>query len=226
MRQNTLTNTSFHAAARWIGGLWLAGALGSAPTLANAQTPPPNPASGTPSAAPDLPPPPGVYTAPPQGSPPPDGAPPPYVVAPPYVLPPGAVLLPGAAGYWVDRTQIPVAHVERRRTGLAVAGAITFGGVYLVNTIVAAFLEDGALAVPLVGPFIEMAQFARTNSSSSLASSAYLGLTFDFLAQAAGISMLVAGLLTHQKVPQYAPRFCLAPYGGAAGAGVMAMGRF
>ena len=46
------------------------------------------------------------------------------------------------------------------------------------------------------------------------------------LEQAAGISMLVAGLLTHQKVPQYAPRFCLAPYGGAAGAGVMAMGRF
>ena len=147
-------------------------------------------------------------------------------VAPAPVQPPLYVAPPVGLPYPMDY-QAPVRYELRPRTGLAIAGGAVFGGVYLASTIVASFLDDKSLAVPIAGPFIEMGMLAaNSGSSGSSLGPVHLALLMNGLTQAAGVAMLIAGLATKQKVPLYRPRFCVSPYTAQAGAGIVASGRF
>jgi hypothetical protein len=121
----------------------------------------------------------------------------------------------------------PVRYEQRRRVGLAIAGGAMFGGVYLASTIVASFIDDKSLAVPVAGPFIEMGVLASASgSSSSSLAPVQFALLMNGLVQAAGVAMLIAGLATKQNVALYRPRFCVSPYAAQAGGGLVASGRF
>jgi len=167
---------------------------------------------------------PEAATAPPLASPP-AVADPAYAGAPdspsPTVVPP-----PVGLPYRID-SMAPVRYEQRPRIGLAIAGGAVFGGIYLASTVVASFIDDKSLAVPIVGPFIEMGMLASASgSSSSSLAPVQFALFMNGLAQAAGVAMLIAGLATKQKVALYRPRFCVSPYTAQAGAGLVASGRF
>lgn len=167
---------------------------------------------------------PEAATAPPLASPP-AVADPAYAGAPdspsPTVVPP-----PVGLPYRID-SMAPVRYEQRPRIGLAIAGGAVFGGIYLASTVVASFVDDKSLAVPIVGPFIEMGMLASASgSSSSSLAPVQFALFMNGLAQAAGVAMLIAGLATKQKVALYRPRFCVSPYTAQAGAGLVASGRF
>ena len=178
------------------------------PGLAEAQAQPVQPAPAFESSVP-VSPPPSLDPASP-------AAPqPPLYMAPPVGLP-----------YPTDH-QAPVRYELRPRTGLAIAGGAVFGGLYLASTIAASFLDDKSLAVPVVGPFIEMGMLsANSGSSASSLAPLHFALFMNGLTQAAGVAMLIAGLATKQKVALYRPRFCVSPYTAQAGAGIVASGRF
>lgn len=161
---------------------------------------------------------------------PPALASPPSVVDPAYggAAAPAPVGMPPAVGpaYGVDY-MAPVRYELRPRTGLAIAGGAVFGGTYLASTVVASFIDDKSLAIPVVGPFVEMAMLsANSGSSASSLAPVHFILLMNGLAQSAGVAMLIAGLATKQKVPLYRPRFCISPYAAQAGAGLVASGRF
>lgn len=106
-------------------------------------------------------------------------------------------------------------HAEQRaRRGLVIAGAVTFGSMYLLSAMVAAIGADShemectyggttpscrdkgnpvaALWVPAIGPFIQM---AKTDSSTG-----NLFLAIDGLAQTGGVVMAVYGLASPKTV--------------------------
>ncbi|HSO37747.1 MAG TPA: hypothetical protein VLT33_34710 [Labilithrix sp.] len=95
-------------------------------------------------------------------------------------------------------------HAETRvRTGLVVGGAVTFGVMYLFSVLAGSIVNDANkyssdhtrgdfLFVPVVGPFLQM-----TNTSSS---SGTTMLAIDGLAQAAGATMLIVGVMSPRTV--------------------------
>ena len=107
---------------------------------------------------------------------------------------------------WSEGEPIPPGYHPRTRvrTGLIVAGLVTFGTVYLAfNVLPAAASLDvckaiggtvktncndaSMLFIPVVGPFI---QATRTGDSAALTTL----LVIDGVAQAAGVAMFIAGL--------------------------------
>jgi hypothetical protein len=99
---------------------------------------------------------------------------------------------PAPAGY---------TEVRRKRKGLIVGGAVTFGVSYGISSMVAAIGEDtannngnevGAMWIPVVGPFIQMSE---TDSATGNFFLAGLGG-----AQLAGAIMLYYGLTSQQRV--------------------------
>jgi hypothetical protein len=122
---------------------------------------------------------------------------------------------PAQINNWEPGQPIPQGyHAETRtRTGLIVAGAITFGCLYFFSAIAAGIGADNtsktsyvngqyvttkgenpnaALWVPVVGPFIQMG-----NTSSATAN---VFLVVDGLGQAAGATMLIVGLVSPKNV--------------------------
>jgi hypothetical protein len=104
-----------------------------------------------------------------------------------------------------DTQRVPAGyHPETRvRKGLIIAGACTFGAMYLLTALVAAAGDDvssanggnnpvAALWVPVAGPFIQMSQ---TSSST-----ANFFLAIDGLAQAGGAAMLIGGIASPKTV--------------------------
>ncbi len=143
---------------------------------------------------------------------------------PPAPMAPGMMPQPMVAPYRVD-PMAPVRFEMRRRVGLAIVGGSVFGSIYLASTIVAAFFDDKSLAIPVVGPFIQMGTFASSPSASSY-SPVQFALLMNGLAQSAGVAMLIAGLIAKEKVALYRPNFCISPYTAQAGGGLVASGRF
>src|ERR1700690_4450790 len=93
--------------------------------------------------------------------------------------------------------------VQRPRTGAIVAGAVTFGSLYLISLLVAAGSTDTAnqlqqsnpesgLYVPVVGPFIAMTQTSSTAGN--------MALLIDGLGQATGAVLFVWGLTSPQTL--------------------------
>jgi hypothetical protein len=93
--------------------------------------------------------------------------------------------------------------VKRARTGAIVAGAVTFGSLYMISLLLAAGSTDSAnqlqqtnhesgLYVPVVGPFITMTQTSTTSGN--------MALLLDGLGQTAGAVLLIWGLTSPQTL--------------------------
>lgn len=122
-----------------------------------------------------------------------------------YASPPAnnAFYGPAEISSYEEGAPIPVGYhpVNRTRTGLIVAGAVTFGSMYFITALVAAGNADAhsggtnpaaALWIPGAGPFIQM---TRTDSST-----AGVFLAVDGIAQVGGLAMLVVGLTSPRTV--------------------------
>jgi hypothetical protein len=145
-----------------------------------------------------------VYQQPvyPQGQPgygPPPGQPYYVVQGPPQPPPSAGPTGPRVITSWDESQPIPPGYraEERMRKGLVIGGAVTFGTMYLFTALGAAICSDagstcGALYVPAIGPFIQMAQ-------SSSATGAFL-LAFDGVVQVGGLAMLIAGIAAPKTV--------------------------
>jgi hypothetical protein len=112
---------------------------------------------------------------------------------------------PRGAPDWQDGEPIPPGYhpVQRARRAPIIAGAVTFGILYLISVLVAAGGTDDAnrnhtgnslagLYVPVVGPFITM-----TQNSSAVGN---VVLVLDGAGQAAGAVLLLYGLVAPQTV--------------------------
>jgi len=106
---------------------------------------------------------------------------------------------------WDENQPIPQGyHRETRvRKGMVISGAIVFGVPYLYSALIAAVGSDiasstgesnkvGALAVPVLGPFIEMGETGSSTANFMLA--------IDGVAQAAGAFMFIYGLTSPRNV--------------------------
>jgi len=115
---------------------------------------------------------------------------------PPTYVPQVPIAWPRYIKDWQEGQPVPYGyHPETRaRKGLVITGAVLFGVLYLLSTLVASANDssyDGnhysALWIPVAGPFI---QAGATNNASGDREMFVL----DGLAQAAGVTMLVLGL--------------------------------
>lgn len=206
-----------------------------APRMARAdnQEPPPGPPPG-------YPPP---YQVPPPASAPPAGGPQAY--GPPGYGPQGYNPQPygppqgyGPPAYGPeeiadpdDTRPVPYGYtrVSRRRKGLIIGGAITFGVTYIVSTFAAAVAQDinstdgsnadvSALLLPVAGPFLEIGQ-----TDSSVARFYLVGLG---LGQTAGAIMLIYGLTSPRTLLVRNDQLSIAPMIGHGASGLTVMGRF
>ena len=182
--------------------------------------------------------------APPEGviqpyaGPPAVAAPPAVAVpAPPPVPPPLVVPPPG--GYYAPPAQPPIYyqpyaqqprlfHEEMQPNyGLVVAGAVMLGASWSINAMTAYIADEWKLAVPVAGPFMEIANVHTGDSDGDR----MLGelLIFDGLIETAGAVMLVAGAVTHHKVRVYDKpglSVSVVPSASPAGGGLAAFGTF
>jgi hypothetical protein len=197
-----------------------------------APLPPPSPApTAAPAPAPTLapaPPPTGTQAqpAPPAQQPPPYAQPAPYPVPPPQypigAAPPGwgspdgaptvvgpdgrPRLLPLEMKYDPDKGVPPGYKLaEKRRTGLAIAGASIFGGLWIGSAIAGGFMEDSGrwngthgwpMYIPVLGPFI-------TIDSAKASTAGATPLVFVGLGQAAGVAMFIIGMASSEKILKY-----------------------
>jgi hypothetical protein len=119
-----------------------------------------------------------------------------------FAYPPPSGLGPRTLEYTEGQPIPPGYRVRTRsRRGLAIAGAATFGGPYLVSLLVGATLvADGdknsgryaPLMIPIVGPFI------ATSTLSSQGAGTFW-LVVDGIAQVGGVGLFVAGLAMDEK---------------------------
>lgn len=201
-------------------------ALVAAPLTAAAQTPayPPPPPLDPQQPPPQAPPPQqGVYVAVAPPPPAPNYAP----VYGPAGYAPGYRLARPVLVPYEEGTPVPPGAriVTRPRIGLVVAGAVTFGSVWLLTAMVGTlagsdYYRSGSqpelwLVAPVLGPF---AYLAADNNVSSVGA---FWLVFDGLVQGAGLAMLIAGIarpgqyLAYDRVAHVAPSWSITP--GLAG---------
>jgi hypothetical protein len=183
------------------------------------------------------------YQAPEQYPPP---APPTAAVAPngEYVSPlqqttqptyvPQSVALSGPRMLkdWEEGQPIPYGyhHETRPRKGMVIAGSVVFGVLYLISAYSGAIGDDlanggenkaGWMFLPVLGPFLEWSETDSTTLRYMLA--------LDGLAQAAGVTMLVCGLLypRHLLVRNDLASMTITPMKiGMEGSGFGLVGRF
>jgi hypothetical protein len=139
-------------------------------------------------------PPPNYPQSPPQYPP---GAPYEQVPGPPPTyVPQGPIAWPRYIKDWDEGQPVPYGyHPETRaRKGLVITGAVLFGVLYLLSTLIAAANDDSynnnrysALWIPVVGPFIQLGSSSNVSDDNQM-------FVLDGLAQTAGVTMLVLGL--------------------------------
>jgi hypothetical protein len=173
----------------------------------------------------------GDEAAPAQQLPP---VPPPVVVPPPgynyqyqYQQPPAQQ----PYYYYQPRPPQLSFHEEMQpRYGLMVAGLVIFGASWSINAASAYAADEWRLAVPVIGPFMEISQI-NTASGYELNRMLVGLLVFDGLIETAGAVMLIAGAATKTKVRVYdrgpvGPQVSIVPTAGPAMTGLAAFGRF
>jgi hypothetical protein len=108
----------------------------------------------------------------------------------------------------------------RRRPNLrlVISGAVIAGVFYVIPLALAIRYEEGELAVPVLGPLIDLRR-CHDCTASQTGQGEVAGLVLDAIFQAGGVALLVAGLV--QKRP---PRVTIAPLLSAPG--LMVGGRF
>lgn len=118
-----------------------------------------------------------------------------------YPLPVRPALGPRVITDWEDDEPIPLGYrpVNRVRKGLVIAGAITFGTVYLTTALGGAIAADSGgggraagLLLPVVGPLAMLGGEAGVTGSFLL--------VLNTLAQAAGVTMFVVGVTKPKQV--------------------------
>jgi hypothetical protein len=111
---------------------------------------------------------------------------------------------------------------ERRRPDLryVVSGASVFGFFYLSSLGLAIRYEEPELAVPVLGPLIDLHR-CRECTASSVEQGVVAGLVLDALLQAAGASLFVVGMVRRKPA-----RVVVAPSFAPGAPGVMIGGRF
>jgi len=157
-----------------------------------------------------------IVQAPPQGAVAPNGqfvAPLQQQTQPSYVPQSVALSGPREITSWDEDAPIPHGYHEgsRVRKGLIIAGAVTFGTLYLFTAVGAAAMLDvqngcnqfsgtagtcgqssAFLFIPVAGPFIEL---GKADSAT-----AKVFLTIDGIGQAAGLGMFILGLAWQKNV--------------------------
>lgn len=119
--------------------------------------------------------------------------------------------------------------VERKRKGLIIGGAVTFGVTYIISTMVGAIGQDlqengesgydmSAMFIPIAGPFI---QAGRSDSSTGRWWLVNLGL-----GQTAGAIMLYVGLTKPRTLLVRHDQVSVTPMVGDGATGMMVSGRF
>jgi hypothetical protein len=168
------------------GAALLGTSLAAAPARADEPAPPPDVTIRVEQAPPrQAEPPPRAYEPPPRTYEP---SPPPVYHVPVRAYTTGDVL------DWREGEPVPDGYrpVRRANRSLVMAGAITFGSVYVTTGLAGAIAADagargsGTLLVPVLGPFI-MAGLQGSATGGFM-------LVLDGLAQAAGVTMFAVGL--------------------------------
>ena len=175
--------------------LWGTGALAQQPPP---PLPPPGPtppmAAAPPATAAPPAPPPAAY---PPGYPPPGYAPPAYPYPPYGYPPPGWAPPPDTVEDDGQPAPPGYRRVSRIRKGPVISGAIVLGIPYSISLTAATNSPDAndrLLLLPVVGPLFDL--LARNGCSKRYGdcSAAQTLLTFDFLMQATGATLLIVGL--------------------------------
>ena len=111
---------------------------------------------------------------------------------------------------------------ERRKPDLryVVSGAVVFGFFYLIPLALAIRYEEGELAVPVLGPLIDLRR-CRDCTESSIEQGVVAGLVLDALFQAAGASLFIVGMV--RKRPA---RVTVAPSLSPSAPGLVVRGAF
>jgi hypothetical protein len=99
---------------------------------------------------------------------------------------------------WEPGQAIPPGYEKRTqvRKGFVIAGSILFGTAWLSSVITAAGVDEPALAVPVVGPWILAAQIG-TDSVNLLFKTLFIA---DGIQQAAGLALLIVGLTAPKTI--------------------------
>jgi hypothetical protein len=149
--------------------------------------------------------------------------PPPLVVPPP---PPG-YYQQAPLYYQYPQQQQRLFHEEvQPNYGLMVAGLVILGASWSINAASAYLANEGKLAVPVVGPFMETQNIYTGPGSEGNRFLVGL-LVFDGLIETTGAIMVIAGAMTHHKVRVYdRPRVSVVPTVGPGSTGLVAFGRF
>jgi len=107
----------------------------------------------------------------------------------------------------------PAHATERRKPKLrlVISGAVLAGVFYVMPLALAIRYEEGELAVPVLGPLIDLRR-CHDCTSGPVGKGEVAGLVLDSLFQAGGVALLLAGLV--QKRP---PKVTVAPMLSAPG---------
>jgi hypothetical protein len=107
------------------------------------------------------------------------------------------------------------------RYGMLISGLSVFGALYLLTALPGTLITgDLKLAAPVVGPWLVAGGMNGNTDGVGM-----FWLAFDGLAQAAMLSLFIAGAVGKQSEPVY-ERMVLLPSLNAGGAGLTAVGRF
>jgi hypothetical protein len=111
---------------------------------------------------------------------------------------------------------------ERRRPDLryVISGAVLFGVFYLIPLALAIRYEEGELAVPVLGPLIDLRRCSSCTRTPA-GQGEVAGLVVDALLQAAGVSLFVVGMVRKRPL-----KVSVAPSFSPSGPGLVVGGRF
>ena len=141
---------------------------------------------------------------------------------PSYVPQSVALSGPPVLESWHESEPVPPGYrpKTRARTGLIVAGASVLGSLYLTSVLAAQDSDTTSLAVPVIGPFLQIAS-GHSESANSL-------LVVDGLGQVAGAILLLVGLTTTSTVlvRNDLAEVHIAPIATGKGGGAGLVGRF
>ena len=122
---------------------------------------------------------------------------------------------------YVEGMEIPEGArlVEKRRTGMVIAGAAMFGASYALSISLYAesYSFSAWMIVPVIGPFVEAGGDSFTSGDRFI-------LVLDGLVQAAGLTLFIAGLVAKKRYVEVwtgnEPGWMLAPRVGPGGGGL------
>ena len=93
----------------------------------------------------------------------------------------------------------PAQMVRKPDLRYVVSGAVVFGIFYLLPLALSIRYEEGELAMPVLGPLIDLRR-CRDCTANSVEQGVVAGLVLDALLQAAGASLLVVGLVRRKPM--------------------------